>query len=116
MATINWPGPKRGSSRPYGYQEELTQTGAGSIYIGVPSDVHQIGATVLCSSGSYFLEGSMSPTATIEADSGVWADLIGDGSVAQTTSRQITVDGAFSCVRVRCVSGAQTLTVEMRRS
>lgn len=115
MATIHWPSPKRGSTRPYGYQEELTQTGAGSTYIGVPSDVNQIGLTVLCSSGSYFLEGSMSPPETIEDDSGVWADLIGDGSVAQTTSRQITVDGVFSCVRVRCVSGAQTLTTEMRR-
>jgi hypothetical protein len=116
MATIIWPANTRGTSRPYGYWEQQTQTGAGSKVIGVHADVHKIGMQVKVSSaGSYFAEGTLDSPAQIAADTATWFDLYGDGSTAQTASIQFQLDGPLTAVRVRVVSGTMVLTVDERR-
>ena len=115
MATINFPDSDAGSTRPYGYAYQATRTTAGSTIVGVPTDVHKIGIQVTFTSGSYFVEASMSTQAEIEADSATWYDLVGDGSAAQTASQQFSIDGTAKAVRLRSISGTQKFDVTMRR-
>lgn len=118
MATIIWPNPTRGAVRPFGYSEKQTTSGTTAVYIGVPSDVFQIGLQVSGVTTGYFLEASMSSIADITAGNGVWFDLVGNGVDDQTAAKQVSIDGTVSCVRVRgsAEGAAATLNVEMRRS
>lgn len=118
MATIIWPNPTRGAVRPFGYSEKQTASGTTAVYIGVPSDVFQIGLQVSGVTTGYFLEASMSTVADISADNGVWYDLLGNGTDAQTVAKQTVIEGVPSCVRIRGSAGgaAATLNVEMRRN
>ena len=117
MATIIWPNPTRGMVRPYGYATKQTCSGTTAIYVGVPSDVHEVGAQVSGITTGYFLEASMNTPTEIEAGNGVWFDLLGNGTDAQTTAKQTSFTGAISCLRFRGSAGgaAATLNVEFRR-
>lgn len=117
MATIIWPNTTRGSTRPFGYSETQTVAGTTAKYIGVPSDVHQIGLQVSGVTTGYFLYGTMNTVAQVEADSAVYFDLLGNGSDAQTAAKQISIEGPLTAIKVVGSAGgaAATLHVEMRR-
>lgn len=116
MATIYWPNPVRGSTRPYGYWEQQTQVGAGSKIIGVHSDVHKIGVQVdVVSPGEYFVEGTMNSPEQIIAETAVWYDLYGNQITAQNSNLQFPLDGQLTAIRLRVISGTMTITVDERR-
>ncbi len=118
MATIEWPEATRGSTRPYGYTKQVTQSGVGSRIIGVPSDVVSIGVQIGGLTGGYFLEGTLFPQTAVEGGTAEWMDLLGDGSTAQTTAQQVALEGGFFAIRLRIATAgyAATAYVEMRRA
>lgn len=117
MATIIWPNPTRGTVRPFGYTEKQVVSGTTAKYIGVPSDTHIIGVQTSGVTTGYFLYGSQSSPADIEANNGVWFDLLGNGTDAQTAAKQASFDGTLSCLKIvgSAAGAAVTLNVEMRR-
>jgi hypothetical protein len=118
MATVVYPDADGGSVRPYGFSTVQTVAGTAAKYIMVPTDTLQIGYQVDTVTTGYFLEGSMSSQALVEADGGVFFDLLGNGTDAQTVAKQGSLDGTLKCVKLRGSAGGAAATVRLtfRRS
>ena len=118
MATVVIPNTDEGSVRPFGYYAVQTVAGTASKYVLVPTDTFLIGYQVDTVTTGYFLEGSMSSRSEIEADNGIWFDLLGNGTDAQTAAKQGSFDGSVKCVRLRGSAGgaAATMRLTFRRS
>lgn len=118
MATTVLTLGKSGSAvRPYGYEAKQQLDGTtASVVFGIPSDVYLIGVSVyLASAGSFWLEGSKSSIADIQADAGVFVDLVGTGATEQSASTIGDFLGGFNAIRVRRVSGSPLVEITARR-